>query len=290
MGINVNLGDQIGQAINAWIRSLADAVTAPALNAAGWLLFQTPDFTTLPFVRRLWLIGVGVADSALVLAALWAGILIMASGTVDGVYSGKRLLSRLVLAAVLSNASLALCGALIGIDNALVTTLVGANPSHDVWAQAVSHVTGDVPPSVQIPSALLSLVVAVIAVLLAVVYIVRDFILLVATVVAPLALTAYSVPQFDEVARVWGRIYAAGLFVQVVQAELMNVGLQLVTHSDWIGAPTSEFIDLLVLLVLLYAAVKLPFLAFRWAFGHSVSEDRIVQRIGATVDAFRGRA
>ena len=282
-----NLGDQIGQAINAWIRSLADAVTAPALNAAGALLLQTPDFTTIADVRRLWTIGVGVADSAFVLAALWAGVLIMASGTVDGMYSAKRLLSRLVLAAVLSNASLALCGALIGIDNALVTTLVGANPTVDVWGQAVSKVTGDVPPSVQIPSALLSLVVAVIALLLAVVYIVRDFMLLVATVIAPLALATYGVPQFDEVARVWGRVYAACLFVQVVQAELLNVGMQLVTHSDWIGAPASEFVDLLVLLVLLSASAKLPFWAFRWAFGHSFNEDHLVQRIGTTVRAFR---
>ena len=282
----MDLTDQIGQAINGWIKSLADAITGPALKAAGQLLFQTPDFTAIPDVRRLWLIGVGVADTAFVLAALWAGILIMASGTVDAAYSGKRLLSRLVLAVVLSNASLALCAGLIGFENALVVALVGGNPSADAWGQAVSHVNSD-HPTVAVLAAVMSLALAVIALLLVAVYIVRDVILLVATVIAPLALATYSVPQLDEAASVWWRVYALGLFVQVLQAEVLNVGLGLVGHADLLGAPASEFVDVLVLLILLYILAKMPFWAFRWAFGHSFSEDHLVQRLAATARAWR---
>jgi hypothetical protein len=282
----VDLTDQIGRAINGWIKSLADAITGPTLKAAGQLLFQTPDFTAIPDVRRFWLIGVGIADTAFVLAALWAGILIMASGTVDAAYSGKRLLSRLVLAAVLTNASLPLCAGLIGFENALLAALVGSNPTANVWGQAVSHMSSQ-HLTVEVLAALMSIALAAIALLLVAVYIVRDVILLVATVIAPLALATYSVPRLDEAASLWWRVYALGLFVQVVQAEVLNVGLGLVGHADLLGAPASEFFDVLVLLILLYVLAKMPFWAFRWAFGHSFSNDHIVQRLAATARAWR---
>ena len=170
-----------------------------------------------------------------------------------------------------------------------MTALVGSNPTADVWGQAVSHVNSQ-RPTVAVLAALMSLALAAIALLLVVAYLIRDVVLLAATVIAPLALATYSVPQLDEAASVWWRVYGAGLFVQVAQAEVLNVGLRLVGHADLLGAPASELTDVLVLLILLWVLAKMPFWAFRWAFGHSFSEDHLAQRVAATVRAWRPAA
>jgi len=95
-------------------------------------------------------------------------------------------------------------------------------------------------------------------------------------VLAPLALAAYCLPQTEELAELWWRVYAAGLFVQVVQTILVAVGAQLAGHTDWLG-PTSALVSGLVLITLLYLLLKLPFLAYRWAFRQPVGQNRLAQ-------------
>jgi hypothetical protein len=278
------------QAINGWLMALATTVTKPALQAASPFIFQTPDFTGIPDVRRLWAVAVGVADATFVLAAMGVGIMVMVSGTFDTLYSTKRLLPRLVLAIVLTNMSLALCGALIGLDNALVAGLLGTNPANDIWAHLLTHITtGNTGEDVL--SSLVSLALAAIALLLVVAYLIRDFILLAGTVLGPLALATYALPQIDDIARTWGRLYVVAVFVQAAQAELLNVGVQLIENTDWLGGPTSALVTALVLIVVFYVDVRLPFWAYRWAMDRSVSSYHAIQVLAATgrsiLEAFR---
>jgi hypothetical protein len=135
--------------------------------------------------------------------------------------------------AVSANASLAICGGLIRIDNALVQGLLGPHPGASTFAQLAGMIQGPAA-SDQVVGSLVSIAAAILAVLLVVLYIGRDLLLLVLTVLAPLALATYALPQVDEIARLWWRVFAALLFVQVVQAVLVEVGLQLLRH-DWLG-------------------------------------------------------
>src|SRR3984893_7243190 len=279
----MDITSQVIQAINGWLQSLGQSVLGPALKAAGQLIFQTPAFDGLAPVKQSWTIARDVAAGLFVLALLLGGGLVMASGTFETEYSAKRLLPRLVLAAVLCNASLALCGALIRLDNALVLGLLGPDPSSRLWAQATAGL-GRPDLSGQVVSSLLSLAAAILAVLLVVVYIVRDLILLLGTVLAPLALAAYSLPQTEELAELWWRIYAAGLLVQLGQAVLIAVGAQLVAHTEWLGA-SAALVSGLVLVTLLYLLMKMPFLAYRWAFRQPVGQNRIVQVIALAAKA-----
>jgi len=279
----VDITSQVIQAINGWLQSLGQSVLGPALTAAGQLIFQTPAFDGLAPVKQSWAIARDVADALFVLAFLLGGVLVMASGPFETEYSAKRLLPRLVLAAVLCNASLAICGALIRLDNALVIGLLGPDPSSSLWAQATAGL-GRPDIGGQVVSSLLSLAAAILAVLLVVVYIVRDLILLLGTVLAPLALAAYSLPQTEELAELWWRIYAAGLLVQVGQTVLIAVGAQLVAHTEWLGA-SSALVSGLVLVTLLYLLLKMPFLAYRWAFRQPVRQNRIVQVIALAAKA-----
>jgi hypothetical protein len=210
--------------------------------------------------------------------------------TFETLYSTKRLIPRLVLAVVLTNMSLVLCGALIGLDNALVVGLLGTDPANDVWAHLLAHVTSG-NTGEDVLSSLVSLVLAALALLLVLAYLIRDFILLAATVLGPLALATYALPQIDDIARTWGRLYVVAVFVQAAQAELLNVGVQLIDHTDWLGGPTSALVTALVLIVVFYVDFRLPFWAYRWAMDRSVSSYHAIQVLAATgrsiLEAFR---
>lgn len=265
------------------LQSLAAQLLPAAASAAGLLLFQTPAFTEIPDVRGLWLVVLGVTDTMFVLALLFAGGLIMTSDTFQSRYTAKLLIPRLLLAAVLANASLVLCSSLTHLDNALVVGILGPDPATNSWGTvtgqfASSNLTGG------IVFALVAIAAAVMGLFLAIVYIARDFLLLLLTVLAPLALATYGVPGLDEMARLWWRGYLIGLFVQVGDALLLRVGTMLLVHPGWLGTPASALISSLMLVALLYVMFRLPFVAYQWVFHHPVSQNPVVTRVRTTVN------
>ena len=266
-----------------WLQSVAAQLLPAAASAAGLLLFQTPAFTEIPDVRGLWLVVLGVTDTMFVLALLFAGGLIMTSDTFQSRYTAKLLIPRLLLAAVLANASLILCSSLTHLDNALVVGILGADPATNSWGTvtgqfASSNLTGG------IVFALVAIAAAVLGLFLAIVYIARDLLLLLLTVLAPLALATYGVPGLDEMARLWWRGYLIGLFVQVGDALLLKVGTMLLVHPGWLGTPASALISALMLVALLYVMFRLPFVAYQWVFRHPVSQNPVVTRVRTTVN------
>jgi hypothetical protein len=268
-------------AINGWLQNVAGAVTPPALKLAGALIFQTPSIPGLPGVQPVWSLVAGVADVLLVLALMGGGVLIMSSGTFEHQYTTKRLLPRLVLGAVVSNASLVLCGTLIAFNNALVTALVGPNPDTTVWVQISNGlITPD--PSTQLLSSLIAIVIAILAVLLAIAYLARDVLLIVATVIAPLPLATLSFPPMAGIASLWFRIYLFALLVQVAQAVVLSIGLQIAGHTDAFGLPSVGLLRPIVLVTLLLVSLRLPFAAYRLAFGHDLSANPAVRSAVAT--------
>ena len=279
----MDVTSQVIDAINGWLQSLAAHLLRPAMTAAGQLLFQTPAYDSIPEVGRSWSLVRDVTDGLFVLAMLAVGVLVMASGTFESRYSAKVLLPRVILAAVSANASLAICGGLIRLDNALVQGLLGPDPGASAFAQLAGMIQGPAA-SDQVVGSLVSIAAAILAVLLVVLFIGRDLLLLVATVLAPLALASYALPQTDEIARLWWRVFSALLFVQVIQAVLVEVGLQLLRHTDWLG-PVSDITSGLVLITLLYLLFKLPSAAYHWAFRQRISQHPVVQGTVATVRA-----
>jgi multisubunit Na+/H+ antiporter MnhF subunit len=272
----MDVTSQVIDAINGWLQSLADHLLRPALAAAGQLLFQTPTFDSIPEVSRTWAVVRDVTDGLFVIVLLAAGVMVMASGTFESRYSVKALIPRIVLAAIAANASLALCGALIKLDNALVSGVVGPDPGTTTFDQLASMVQGP-HTSDQVVGSLVGLAAAVLAILLVGLYIGRDIVLVVATVLSPLAMATYALPQTDEIARIWWRVFSALLFVQVIEAILVELGLQLLRHTDWLGGPTSDLVSGLVLITLLFLLFKIPFAAYHWAFRHPLSQSPVVQ-------------
>lgn len=270
------MGDAIAQAILSWLRLVASSTLPPALSAAGQLVFHTPAFDQFPEVSSTWQVVRGVADALLVIAVLGVGLLVMSSSTLETAHTAKRLLPRLALAALLSNTSLAICGALIRLDNALVAALVGSSPGATAWSGLTNAFEGNSAPT-DVLLSLIAIAAAVLAVLLVVVYMARDLVLLLLTVLAPLALLAQSVPVLDELARLWWRGYCALLFLQVAHAVLVTLGVQLLSNTAWLGTPTSGLVTGLVVITLLYLMVKLPFVAYRWAFRQQITSSPVVE-------------
>ena len=272
----MDVTSQVIDAINGWLQSLTTHLLPPALAAAGQLLFQTPTFDSIPEISRTWAVVRDVTDGLFVIALLAAGVMVMASGTFESRYQAKALIPRIVLAAIAANASLALCGALIKLDNALVSGVVGTDPGATTFGQLTSMIQGP-HISDQVVGSMVGLAAAVLAILLVGLYIGRDIVLVVATVLSPLALATYALPQTDEIARIWWRVFSALLFVQVIEAILVELGLQLLRHTDWLGGPTSDLVSGLVLITLLFLLFKLPFAAYHWAFRHPLSQSPVVQ-------------
>jgi hypothetical protein len=274
----VDLTAQIIDAITAWLQTVATALISAAFAAVGELIFSTPALDQIPEVHAGWSLVLGIANSLFVLAILAAGILVMASGTVESRYSAKLLVSRLALAGIAANASLALTGALIQLDNALVTGLLGADPAARTVADLVDAIHSAHPVN-QYVSVIVGLWAAALAMFLVALYIGRDLALLLATVAAPLALATYALPQTDEIARLWVRAFCGLLFVQVVQAVLVLVALQLLRRTDWLGGGASDLVSGLMLIALLYLLVKLPFAAYHWAFRQTIRQGPLAEPV-----------
>ena len=269
---------QVAGAITGWFRDLAGQLLRPATDALAQLVFQTPRFDRLPEVAQSWSIVRASTDGLLVLALVVAGVLVMASGTFESRYTAKQLVPRVALAAVSSNASLALCGILIDLDNALVSSILGPDTGEHVLGALTSMVLSG-EPGQQLIGILVGLASEALAMLLVVLYIGRDVVLLLMTVLAPLALATYALPQTDGVARLWARLFASLLFVQVVQAVLIAVGASLLRNTNWLGGPVSELTSGLVLVTLLYVLFKLPFAAYQWAFQRPLLQSAPVRTI-----------
>jgi len=267
----MDLTAQIIEAITAWLGTLAAQLLGPALESAGQLLFATPALDAVPEVVQTWSIVRTVTDGLFLILITIAGILVMSSGAGDARYTAKVLVPRLLFAAIAANASLAICGALIRLNNGLVTSFVGSEPGSVVMGQLASMVAGGSAVN-QLVGILVGLATAILAILLVVLYVARDLVLLLAAVLGPLALATYALPQTDEIARTWGRVFCALLFVQVVQAVLIAVAIQLLRRTDWLGGPVSELTSGLVLLTLLYLLFKLPFAAYHWSFRQPLSQ------------------
>ena len=152
--------------------------------------------------------------------------------------------------------------------------------------QLASMVTGGAVAN-QMVGVVVALAAAVLAVMLVALYIARDLVLLLATVLAPLALATYALPQTDEIARIWWRVYSALLFVQVIQAVLVQIGIELLRHADWLGAPLSDLTSGLVLVTLLFLMFKLPFAAYQWAFRQSFGHGPAGQAVFVVARAAR---
>ena len=265
-----DVSGQISNAIDGWFRSLVTDALNPMLELIGKTVLATPQVAGQGAVGQLWLISLGIADGLLVLFLLAAGAMLMTNETLHSRYALKDAIPRIVLAAVVANASLSLSGQLISFANALSSGFLagGVDP-----AQASLQLKGFILGAIAnagIFVILLGLVAAALAVVLLILYIVRATVVLILIAGAPVMLITHALPQTDGLARLWWRGMTAALGVQVAQALVLATAVRVFFNAGGRAAlglsVTGSLIDLLVCLCLFWILIRIPFWAKDLAF------------------------
>jgi Conjugal transfer protein TrbL len=235
------------------------------LKLVGDTLLSTPQITGQARVRQFWQYTLGIADALLVLLIVVAGAIVMHHETVQTSYALKDALPRLGLAALAANASLAISGQMVSFANALSSGFLTGGVDPAKASERLSQFVVQTVTDGGIFLILLGLVCAVFAVVLLILYIVRAAIILLLVCAAPVMLLCHALPQTDGLARMWWRAMAAALMVQVAQALLLALTVQVVFTPSGHGAlglrSAGSLIDVLVALCLLWLLVKVPFWA-----------------------------
>lgn len=271
--VTSGVGNLVTSAIDSWLKGLADAALAPVLHVLGSALSHTPEVTGVGRVRSLWGFTDGLASALVILFVMAGAVLVMTHETLQTRYALKDILPRLVAGVVLANLSLLASGAAVSLADALSTGLLGSG-ANGAETRSLGHLVASATAG-GVFLVILGLVAALLAVVLLCTYVARVAILVVLVVAAPLALICHALPQTESVAQLWWRGLAACLGIQVAQALVLVVGLDVLTgpsSGGVLGLGASGLVDLVVMICLLVVLVRIPTWAMRAALGGRRSE------------------
>ena len=225
---------EIGNAITSWFAALARDALKPLLTLAGQTLLSSPQAGAIPAVHSMWATSLAIADSAYVLLAVIGGVIVMGHETLQTSYSAKDIAPRLVTGFLAANLSLVLISRATTVANALSAALAGDGVTPATAASALLGTLTAPLPGGGIFLVLLALAGAVLALVLAVVYVLRLMALVLLTAAAPLALAAYALPQTAWAARWWWRALTACLAIQAAQALVLTAAVRVFSSAGWI--------------------------------------------------------
>ena len=200
---------QISQSITSWFASLVESAVNPVLGIIGNDLLSTPQPGSFPAVTGMWGTSLAIADAAYVLFVLAGGILLMGYETVQVSTSAKEIAPRLFLGLAAANLSLIFISRAIDLGDGLASALAGQGADPQSAGQALSNTIRNSISTGGIFLILLALVAVILALVLAVTYVLRLMAVILLTAVAPLALACYALPQTSWAARWWWRAMTA---------------------------------------------------------------------------------
>ena len=264
---------QISQSITSWFASLVESAINPVLTVIGQDLLSTPQPGSFPAVAGMWGTSLAIADAAYVLLVLAGGIVVMGYETVQTSTSAKEIAPRLVLGLAVSNLSLILTSHAVSLANGLAAALAGQGADPQAAGAALAGTIRNSISAGGIFIILLALVAVILALVLAVTYVLRLMGLILLTAVAPLALACYALPQTAWAARWWWRAMTAVLLIPAAQALVLTAAVRVFFTTAWINTDIGQYLlHMLITICLLYILMRIPFWIARPAlspFGHS---------------------
>lgn len=187
-------------------------------------LESTKDFTQNATIQRFEPVVQGVADSLLVLVAVWASYRIMWGHSVSGRLGARVMLPRLFMGAVLINFALPMFQAVVAASNTLCAVIKDFKtiPDMDVWWRTFTLNPVD---------GLLQVITTAVLVLgydvLAIAYLVRYTVLIFLAITAPLAGLLFVLPETNHIAKLWRNLFVTNLFMQPIQLFALAIGFAL---------------------------------------------------------------
>ncbi len=263
----------VASAITSWFAGLVRSAVNPLLALIGQSALSTPQPGAIPAVHTMWATSLAVADACYVLLVLAGGIVVMGHESVQTSYSVKEIAPRIVLGFLGANLSMGVISQAITIANGLSAALAGHGVSPASAARSLLATLANAAADHGVFLVLLALAGVILALVLAVVYVMRLMAVVLLAAAAPLCLACYALPQTAWAARWWWRALTAALAIQVVQGLVLTAAVQVFFSPGWLPwHPVSYLGQVLITLCLLYVLMRIPFWIARPVlspFGHS---------------------
>ena len=180
--------------------------------------------------------------------------------TVQVSTSAKEIAPRLVLGLAAANLSLILTSHAVSLANGLAAALAGQGASPQAAGAALANTIRNSISTGGIFLILLALVAVILALVLAVTYVLRLMAVILLTAVAPLALACYALPQTAWAARWWWRAMTAVLVIPAAQALVLTAAVRVFFTTAWVNTSISQYLlHMLITICLLYILMRIPF-------------------------------
>lgn len=267
----------VNSLMNGLVGWLAEKVT----DLLGGLLtfltssvFASPDVTVLPQVTSIADKGALVVNGSFILAIIAVGIAVMVGDSVEMRYGVKELIPRLVVGFGLSVFAVPLTAVLITVANALTVSLSGsaAPTAEAVTFVRVRIVAAMTDESTALLMVIIGVLIVVLLFMLVVTWLVRIAVLIILAGIAPVALACYATPWTQGVAELWWRTLLGCLATPILQAVAFSAGINLLIDPQanlpiLLGLPSSDALNLLLVIVVLWVTIKIPALMRKYVTG-----------------------
>jgi hypothetical protein len=255
----LDISCHVDSAITGWFASLVGDAVNGLLTVIGKTALSTPQPAGMSSVQAFWQLSDGIADGSYVLLVLIGAVIIMGYETVQTSYSVKEIAPRMVTGFLAANLSLVLITQAVTMANglSLAFTARGVNPQ--TAAKSLLGVLAGSATTGGVFLILLCLAGVILALVFAVVYVIRVMALVLLAGAAPVALALYALPQTAWAARWWCRALTACLSVQVAQALVLTAAARVFFSGGWLAWQDGGLTRVLITLCLLYILMRIPF-------------------------------
>jgi hypothetical protein len=292
----IDVACKASAAINRWFIGLVRSAIGPVFDVLGKTLLATPEISSPQMARAqsLWFTSEAIANTCFVLFVTVGGILMIAGGTLEQV-SPREIVPRLVLAFIASNASLLLVGQAIKFANGLAQAFL-AQGAKDADPEGAKDLLVGIVEATLATRGIFLLIVAipvlVLALVVALTYVIRVVITMLLIIAAPLALMCHALPQTDPLARMWWRAMCGMLAIQVAQSLVFVTAITVLFAKNSGGESTllplpnrAELVDLLLAIVLLYILARIPFWVSRMIWQRGLTSGPLGRMAGFLTSA-----
>ncbi|GIJ29080.1 hypothetical protein Vqi01_42420 [Micromonospora qiuiae] len=258
-----------------WIAARVADVIDALWRLLSWAFLVVPDVTALPQVEAIGTRALFIANTCYVVAIVACGVVVMGRDSVQARYGVAELAPRLLIGIIGANFAMPMCRELIALGNALIQALIGEPVTTDGSLDQLRRTIVDAltNPANALLTLVIGVVIAVLAAMIMVGWVLRLGLLVILIGLAPAALACHGTPWTEPAAKLWWRAFL-GVFATVGgQGLALHTGLTVfvspTANLPALGLPNDPTgtLNLFIVCCLLLAVTRIPALVRRYVTG-----------------------
>ncbi|MGC5054856.1 hypothetical protein ACLQ2S_25800 [Micromonospora sp. DT48] len=258
-----------------WIAARVADVIDALWRLLSWAFLVVPDVTALPQVQTISTRALFIANTCYVVAIVACGVVVMGRDSVQARYGVAELAPRLLIGVIGANFAMPMCRELIALGNALIQALIGESVTTDGSLDQLRRTIVDAltNPANALLTLVIGVVIAVLAAMIMVGWVLRLGLLVILAGLAPAALSCHATPWTEPAAKLWWRAFL-GVFATVGgQGIALHAGLTVfvspTANLPALGLPNDPTgtLNLFIVCCLLLAVTRIPGLVRRYVTG-----------------------